>query len=57
MFSDLKKDFIISTDKSKIDIAAVHNYLSKESYWAKNISLDTCNKSQLTEPFVLAFIK
>jgi len=24
----LKDDFIISTDKSKIDIAAVHDYLS-----------------------------
>ena len=45
MFSDLKKNFIISTDKSKIDIATVHTYLSKESYWAKNISLDILTKS------------
>ena len=45
MFSDLKKNFIISTDKSKIDIAAVHNYLSKESYWAKNISLEIVTKA------------
>jgi GNAT superfamily N-acetyltransferase len=45
MFSDLKKDFIISTDKSKLDIATVHNYLSKESYWAKNISLEIITKA------------
>jgi GNAT superfamily N-acetyltransferase len=45
MFSGLKKDFIISTDKSKIDIATVHNYLSKESYWAKNIPIDILTKS------------
>ena len=30
-------DYIISTDKTKIDIDAVHNFLSKESYWAPNI--------------------
>ena len=45
MFNHLKKDFIISTDKSKIDIATVHNYLNKESYWAKNISLNILTKS------------
>jgi GNAT superfamily N-acetyltransferase len=33
-------DFVISTDKTKIDITVVHNYLSKESYWAKNITLN-----------------
>ncbi len=36
----LKNTFIITDDKSKIDIAAVHNYLCNESYWAKNISLN-----------------
>jgi GNAT superfamily N-acetyltransferase len=41
----LKDNFIISTDKSKIDIVAVHNYLCNESYWAKNISLDILEKS------------
>ncbi|MGG9961907.1 GNAT family N-acetyltransferase [Ferruginibacter sp. SUN106] len=35
----LQDDFIISTDKSKIDINVVYNYLSKESYWAKNIPM------------------
>lgn len=35
MFSD----YIITTDKSKINIDVVHNYLCNESYWAKNIPL------------------
>ena len=41
----LNSDFIISTDKSKIDIDVVYNYLSKESYWAKNISFDIVQKA------------
>jgi len=41
----LEDDFIISTDKSKIDITVVHDYLSKESYWAKNIPLDIVAKA------------
>ncbi len=36
MFSD----YIISTDKAKIDVPLVHNYLCNESYWSKNIPLD-----------------
>ena len=30
-------DYSISTDKSKIDFEIVYSYLSKESYWSKNI--------------------
>ena len=33
-----KDKFKISTDKTLLNLEAVHNYLSKESYWAKNIS-------------------
>lgn len=40
-----KNDFFISTDKSKLNIAIIHNYLSKESYWAKNIPLRIVKKS------------
>ena len=40
-----KKDFLISTDKTKLDIAVIHNYLSKESYWAKNIPIKIIKKS------------
>lgn len=41
----LSNDFVISTDKSKIEITVVHDYLSKESYWAKNISLSIVQKA------------
>ena len=40
-----KNDFIISTDKTKLDIALIYNYLSKESYWAKNIPVKVVKKS------------
>src|ERR1700753_3643326 len=33
----LKKGYIISTDKSLLDTDMIYNYLSLESYWAKNI--------------------
>jgi len=40
-----KKDFLISTDKTKLDITLIHHYLCKESYWAKNIPLPVVKKS------------
>jgi len=30
----------ISTDRSRLDVALIHRFLSEESYWAKNIPLD-----------------
>lgn len=30
-------DYEVSTDKARLDIDLIHNFLSKESYWAKNI--------------------
>jgi GNAT superfamily N-acetyltransferase len=30
---------LISTDKSRLDIELIHNYLSNESYWAKDRSI------------------
>ena len=41
----IKEAFEISTDKSKLDIAVIHHYLSKESYWAKNIPFELVQKS------------
>lgn len=35
----------ISTDKSRLDIKRIHNYLSRESYWAKGRSLEAVKKS------------
>ena len=40
-----KNKFIISTDKKKLDIQLIQNYLSNESYWAKNIPLTIVEKS------------
>lgn len=40
-----KDDYNISTNVSKINIAAVHKYLSEESYWAQNIPLETVTRS------------
>ena len=38
-------EFIISTDKQKIDVNVVHDYLSNESYWARHIPLETVTAS------------
>lgn len=35
----------ISTDKSRLDIKLIHDYLSNESYWAKGRSIDTVKQS------------
>jgi N-acetylglutamate synthase-like GNAT family acetyltransferase len=34
-------DFTITTDKSKMDVHAIHEYLSMHSTWSKHIPLDT----------------
>lgn len=33
-------DLVISTDPGRVDVAAVHRYLSQESYWASGRPLD-----------------
>ena len=40
-----QNDFCISTDKSKLDIKIIHDYLCNKSYWAKNIPVQTVQKS------------
>lgn len=32
--------FNVSTDKSRLDLALIHNYLSEQSYWAKGRSFE-----------------
>ena len=34
-------EFEISTDKSRIDLAAVHEFISNDSYWAAGVPLET----------------
>jgi GNAT superfamily N-acetyltransferase len=40
VYEEEQGEFLISTDKSKLDAELIHNYLSKESYWAKNVPLE-----------------
>lgn len=37
--------FIFSDDVNLVDVKAVHNYLSTQSYWAKGIPIETVQKS------------
>lgn len=37
--------YTISTDKQKLQIEVIHQYLAVESYWAKNIPLDVVRRS------------
>ncbi len=45
IYESVKDNFFISTDKSKLDIQVIQHYLSNESYWAKNIPVETVQKS------------
>jgi hypothetical protein len=45
IFTASKDGFIISTDKAKLDSASIHQYLSVESYWSKNIPLNIVERS------------
>ena len=45
IYNNTKNDFVISTDKLKLDIEVIHGYLYNESYWAKNIPVDVVKKS------------
>ncbi len=38
-------EYFISTDKKKIDVVAVHDYLCHRSYWAKGRSLEYVKSS------------
>lgn len=38
-------NYSISTDKSKLDIDSIHNYLCNKSYWAKGRSIESVKKS------------
>jgi GNAT superfamily N-acetyltransferase len=32
-------DYLLSNDKTKLQVDVIHNYLANESYWAKNIPI------------------
>ncbi|HWJ27762.1 MAG TPA: GNAT family N-acetyltransferase [Flavisolibacter sp.] len=35
-----KDDFIISTDRTKLDLTVIHKFLSEQSYWCLSIPFD-----------------
>ncbi|TJY35968.1 GNAT family N-acetyltransferase [Pontimicrobium aquaticum] len=40
-----KSEYTISTDKNKLDISGIHEFLSNETDWSKGIPLDTLKVS------------
>lgn len=38
-------DYTVSTDKSRLDINVIHDFLAKESYWAQNIPVSVVEKA------------
>lgn len=38
-------EYSINTDKARLNIPLIHQFLSQESYWAKNIPLDIVQRS------------
>jgi GNAT superfamily N-acetyltransferase len=45
MFEIQQDNILISTDKSKLQLDIIHDYLSKKSYWAEGIPMQTVQKS------------
>lgn len=44
-YTKVNNDYVFSNDKSKLQIQIIHSFLSKESYWAKNIPESTVLKA------------
>lgn len=42
---NLEADYFISNDKGLLDVSMIYEYLSKTSYWAKNIPREVVEKS------------
>lgn len=38
-------DYVITTDKTRLDISFIHDFLSNASYWAEGRSLDVVKRS------------
>jgi GNAT superfamily N-acetyltransferase len=45
MYEKVINNYLFSTDRSKLQLDVIHNYLSKESYWAQNMPLDLIKES------------
>lgn len=44
-FDELNKEYNISTDKAKLNIHIIHDFISNHSYWGKGRSFDVVKKS------------
>jgi GNAT superfamily N-acetyltransferase len=40
-----RSEFLISTDRARLDVGVIHDYLSNKSYWAKGRSVETVRRS------------
>jgi GNAT superfamily N-acetyltransferase len=38
-------EYLITTDRSRLDVALIHNFLSKETYWAVGRSVEVVKRS------------
>ena len=45
VYNFLENEYLVSTDKLKLQIDVVHQFLTTESYWAKDIPLATVERS------------
>jgi GNAT superfamily N-acetyltransferase len=45
IITEQKGDYLITTDKSKLDLKVIHNFLANESYWSQNIPFEIFKKS------------
>ena len=41
----IRDNYVISTDKAKLDVSYIHQYLCFQSYWAGNIPIDIVRQS------------
>ena len=41
----IRDNYVISTDKAKLDVSYIHQYLCFQSYWAGNIPIDIVKQS------------
>ncbi len=37
-------EFVVSTDPSRLDVPAIHRWLSEESYWTRGVPLDVVRR-------------
>lgn len=45
MYEKSINNYLFSTDKNKLQLKVIHDYLSKESYWAQNMPIELMKES------------